>query len=33
MPKTYNTAAKSTRAMAFSRRKQLLTVGLDAIVS
>ena len=28
MPKTFNTAAKSTRAMASSRRKQLLTVGL-----
>ncbi len=31
MPKTYNTAARSTRAMASSRRKQLLTVGLVAI--
>ncbi len=31
MPKTYNTAAKSTRAMASSHRKQLLTVGLVVI--
>ena len=31
MPKTNNTAAKSTRAIASNRRKQLLTVGLVTI--
>ena len=31
MPKTYDTAAKSPRAVASNRRKQLLTVGLVVI--
>lgn len=31
MPRTYHTAAKSTREMASSRRKKLLTTGLLAI--